>query len=300
MLGRLGEAESDLHLELTAITSDGWPLPAVCLLARARLDEKLGRAEEAAKYYALAYSVDKNTEAEEALHRLKRCALIAIAVKGTLAADLVALWRLLYPDSPVPNDNIDKRLGIDTCNRRGCRAGSETPVFPRVRGGFVVIPGLLPQSGSRCGGTNPEDTASFLQDRFAWFDPGFRCDKDASGEEHCNSFCLSPEESDVHGWRIRTVLPDPSVMDTVFVVDQNFVENGHLTDSSPSPIELYVNNGKLGAKAPFCNTVPILRLLAQAGAAPQQLTGPSVKSTISRRPRHRYLLPRVLFRRFQR
>jgi len=284
-LGQLEDATLDLSFEVDPLVEEnrGSRTSTICLLARAELEEQKRTLDRAAYYYRLMFRNDCNDDiATRALARLKACPLMAFRVRGIDAKDSLAALKAIHPDIVVSNADNNSHFKVKACERL-CRVPDEdAAVRPNRAGGFYVFPSLLPQKGSRCGGTNPHDSANYLEDVFDW--------TIAVGTPLA---CLEPVRSADAGWEVRTVAPDPNHADSIFVVDQRNTAAGPGAAPGHDAYKLTVtSDGFLAANAPFCARLSVT--ISQAGA-------PIQSAIRSQRVTARHsLIPGTLRRRFAR
>ena len=210
---------------------------------------------------------------------------MAFRVRGIAVADSIAVLKAIHPDI------VDDQFRLKACERL-CRIPTEEAVVrPKSTGGFYVFPGLLPQKGSRCGGTNPQDTAKYLEDVFGWTMALGDCQDGPNGP--CPLACHKPVTATDAGWEVRTVAPDPLHPDCVLVVDQRNPADGPGASPGCKAYRMQVaSDGFLRASAPFCTKIPVFN--SQAGA-PIQISALSHKTSV----RHS-LIPGTLLHRFLR
>jgi len=278
-LGQLDEATRDLAFDIdpiaTELESGSTADSAMCVLARAELEELKKEPVRAAYYYRLMVRADcKDQVARNALTRLKSCALQAFRVRGIAAANSGEVLKAIHPDweTSSATDNDPKELR--SC-RRLCRFEEDAAVRRASAGAFYVFPGLLPPKGSRCGGTTPRDTASFLVNDFYWTAAvSSNCSDDPGAP--CPLSCGKPVEQSDAGWEQRTVAIDPNHDDSVLVVDQRNDADGPGAWPQCEAKKLHVtSDGSLGANVAYCAKLPIADSQAYKSITPPP---PAVKA----------------------
>jgi len=266
-LGQLENASRDLSFEVDPIASESSTasrIPTICLLARAEFEVKKRNLDRAAYYYRLMFRDDRNDEvAERALQRLKTCPLQAFRVRGIAAKNWRALQKAISPNSSISDTDDNNPFKVKACKPL-CRIPTEgAAVRPNPAGGFYAFPDLLPQKASRCGGTNPQDTPSYLEDVFAFTMALGTCNDGPNGP--CPLACFEPVGPKDAGWEVRTVAPDPNQADSILVVDQR---NSAAGPGAPPGHDAYkltlTSDGFLGANAPFCAKIPVIDSHANA------------------------------------